>query len=77
MLPSTSSERGMGAASSSRWAPLSRSTRTLSPTNVVAQRDEQPDGADGDERGVIDMRIQLAERGIQRGRDHQCKHDRR
>jgi hypothetical protein len=43
----------------------------------VAQRDEQPDGADGDERGVIDMRIQLAERGIQRGRDHQCKHDRR
>ena len=34
-FPSTSSGRGTGAASSSRWAPDSRSTSTLSPANIV------------------------------------------
>ena len=34
-LPSTSSARRIGAASNSRWAPLSRSTITPMPPNIV------------------------------------------
>ena len=41
-LPSTSSGRGMGAASSSRCAPLSRSTSTLSPAKTVASGTSRP-----------------------------------
>ena len=41
-LPSTSSRRGIGAASSSRWAPLSRSTITPSPANMVLSGIRRP-----------------------------------
>jgi hypothetical protein len=41
-LPSTSSERGIGAASSSRCAPLSRSTITPSPANMVLSGISRP-----------------------------------
>ena len=48
-----------------------RSTITLSPAKMAAQRDEQPDGADGDERRVVDRRVQPAECGLERRRDDQ------
>ncbi len=41
-LPSTSSARGIGAASSSRWAPLSRSMMTLSPAKTVVRGTSRP-----------------------------------
>ena len=41
-LPAISRGRRTGAASSSRWAPLSRSTITLSPANVVASGTSSP-----------------------------------
>jgi len=41
-LPSTSSPRGIGAASSSRWAPLSRSTITLRPANAAVSGTRSP-----------------------------------
>jgi hypothetical protein len=41
-LPRTSSERGIGAASSSRWAPPSRSTITPSPANMVLSGISRP-----------------------------------
>jgi hypothetical protein len=34
-LPTTSKPRGIGAVSNSGWAPLIRSTITLSPENIV------------------------------------------
>ena len=41
-LPSTSSGRGIGAARSSRCAPDSRSTITLSPENIVLSGIRRP-----------------------------------
>src|SRR3954447_14872317 len=38
----TSSARGIGAARSSRWAPLSRSTITLSPANTAVNGTSSP-----------------------------------
>ena len=41
-LPRTSSGRGIGAASSSRRAPFSRSTITLRPANIVLRGISRP-----------------------------------
>ena len=51
----------MGAASSSRWAPLSRSTMTPMPANMQLSGIEQADVADGDEGVVVDRRAQAAD----------------
>ena len=48
-LPSTISGRGIGAASRSRWAPLSRSTMTPMPANMQFSGISRPIVADGDE----------------------------
>src|SRR5437763_3614135 len=41
-LPATRSPRGIGAASSSRWAPLWRSTNTLSPAKTAVNGTSSP-----------------------------------
>ena len=68
----------MGAASSSRWAPLSRSTMTPMPENIVFSGISRPIVADGDERLVVDAAApEAAERLLQRGRDHDGEEHRR
>jgi uncharacterized protein YndB with AHSA1/START domain len=56
-LPSTSSGRGTGAASSSRWGAAVAVDDHAQSGERRGQRDERADRADGDERGVVDVRV--------------------
>ena len=74
--PSTRYARGTGAASSSRWAPLCAVDDHAEPGEDAAERDDEADRADADERLVVDVGVQAAGRDLQRGRDDHRQHRR-